>query len=113
MTYHGYTSEAQIGREFMPWEPTHYGCRVVEIGEDGDSWAVSGHVPAQRALAAVMHYLRTEVGLSLEEIREDYGSSQVDITQRWVRLVPDDEDPWQWEDGPGPDRHEATLVEVS
>jgi hypothetical protein len=114
MTYHGYTSERQRGREFMPWEPTHYGSRVVEVGEDGDCWVVSGHVPTQRALAAVLHYLRTEVSLSVAEIREEYGSEQVNVTQRWIQLVPDDdEEPWQWVDGPGPDRHEATIVEIS
>jgi hypothetical protein len=113
MTYHGYTSDAQRGREFMPWPATHYGCRVTECGEDGDTWVVSGHVPTRRALAAVMHYLRTEARLSVAEIREDYGEEQVNVTQRYVRLVPDDEEPWQWEDFDGPDRHPVTLVEMA
>jgi hypothetical protein len=111
MTAHGYTSAAQAGEQFMPWAATHYGCRVLELGEDGADFAVSGHVPDRRALAAVLHYLRTENGATWADLRDEgWAERDVSVTRRWVHLDPDDEQwPWLCTDEPG--GHPVTLVE--
>lgn len=106
----------------MPWDPTHYGCRVVEFGEDGDYFehggyfAVAGpirdeHVPDRRALAAVLHWLRVDCSYTRDDLRDLFGEIRK-IEQRWVTPVDDDEEPWQWSDHPTTAAWAVTYVET-
>lgn len=99
--------------ELMPWAPEHYGCRVVELGEDGGEYAVAGHVPSRRALAAVLRYLRVDCGITRGEV--DRWLDAPRIRQRWlVAVTPGDldgeEDGWVWADDEL--REPVTVVEL-
>jgi hypothetical protein len=99
--------------QLMGWTAEHYGCRVVDLGEDGDMWAVAGpkqteHVDDRRALAAVIHYLRVDCQFTVEElVLED-----AKVKRRWVTVVDDDEEPWQWTEDAAPGAWAVTFVEA-
>lgn len=97
----------------MPWPATHYGCRVVELGEDGDRYAVAGpvrseHVADRRAIAAVLHYLRVECSFD----RSDMEFGEIKVKQRYVTVVDDDDEPWQWASETTPGASAITYVET-
>lgn len=100
----------------MPWPAEHYGCRVVELGEDGDTWAVGGqlrdqHVDDRRAVAAVLHHLRHDCSYSRADVRDLVGELR-QVDRRWVTVVDDDDEPWQWCDWRTPGAWAVTYVET-
>jgi hypothetical protein len=97
----------------IPWASEHYGCRVVEISECGE-YAIAGHVPDRRALAATLRYLRVDCGIRHDEVDLVRWLDQPRIHRRWVVPVTadqiGDEDGWLWADDEI--RQAVTLVSL-
>src|SRR5690348_12788521 len=91
----------------------HYGCRVVELGEGGEEYAVVGHVSERRAVAAVLRYLRVVCGVPADEVARWWDWPKV--RQRWLvhvdveRDLEGERDGWVWADN---DREPITVVEL-
>lgn len=114
----GYGSAAEAAQKIMPWPATHYGCRVVELGEASEDWAVSGHVPERRAKAAVMHYLRVDCSYNLRD--DEYGFdrqtfadvAEASVDHSWAAPTGDEDEPWEWCDAFREGAEPVTLVSV-
>lgn len=109
-----------LPRPVLDGSTEHYGHRVADLGEDSDSWIVTGHPAPRRALAAVLRYLRVDCGLDHRDLE---GFQAARITARGVIPLADlgvpperiDEDmPWVWVDtwSHDPRAHRVTTVEV-
>ncbi len=100
--------------ELLAGQQEHYGCRVAELGEDGDTYGVAGHVPPRRALAAVLRYLRVVCGVPGDEVARFWEQPQV--RHRWLVHVSVDldldgeRDGWVWADDN--QRKPMTVVEL-
>lgn len=82
------------------WAPVHYGAAVVELGDDGDMYAVFDAANSRRAFAAVHCYLRVTCGL---EEWDRANLAHATQSERWVAVDPspvDEEHEWLWFDEP-------------
>lgn len=91
----------------------HYGCRVAELGEDGDTYGVAGHPPERRALAAVLAYLRVDCGIPGPDVARWWEHPR--IRRRYVAHVDIEDldgerDGWVWADDDL--REPMTVVEL-
>lgn len=91
----------------IPGASLHYGCRVVELGEDGDEWAIAGHVDRRLALSVVRRYLRRDSGLDRDDLAD---LATATIARQWIvadYTRTEDEDVWAFV---GPDADGARPV---
>lgn len=97
--------------ELLHGSPIHYGHHVAELGEDGDTYGVSGHVEPRRAIAAVLRYLRVDCGIPADDVARWYDTPRVN--HRWLVHVDEGDldggdHGWVWAD----DQHRQPITVV-
>lgn len=99
--------------QLLAGAPIHYGHHVAELGEEGDTYGVAGHIAPRRALAVVLAYLRVDCGIAGPDVARWWDSPR--IRHRWLtHVAPEDLDGedsgWVWADDEH--RQPITVVEL-